>query len=157
MMTPAKATDASRMNCDLLVVGSGASGLAAAVTAAWHALKVIVVEKDPVFGGATAWSGGWMWVPGNPLAKRAGINEDGAARTVRSASGVTSHAIAAGDCHVKQCHTGTAGHLKDAREICRNLTIDIDSGEIDVDQQGLDELLSAVKDLQARLARLLNR
>ena len=47
--------------------------------------------------------------------------------------------------------------LKDAREICRNLTIDIDSGEIDVDQQGLDELLNAVKDLQARLARLLNR
>ena len=37
----------SRMNCDLLVVGSGASGLAAAVTAAWHGLKVIVVEKDP--------------------------------------------------------------------------------------------------------------
>jgi succinate dehydrogenase/fumarate reductase flavoprotein subunit len=71
-----KATDPSRMSCDLLVVGSGASGLAAAVTAAWHGLKVIVVEKDPVFGGATAWSGGWMWVPGNPLAKRAGIDED---------------------------------------------------------------------------------
>ena len=64
------------MNCDLLVVGSGASGLAAAVTAAFHGLKVVVVEKDPVFGGATAWSGGWMWVPGNPLAQRAGIHED---------------------------------------------------------------------------------
>jgi succinate dehydrogenase/fumarate reductase flavoprotein subunit len=64
------------MYCDLLVIGSGASGLAAAVTAAWHGLKVIVVEKDPVFGGASAWSGGWMWVPGNPLAKRAGIDED---------------------------------------------------------------------------------
>jgi predicted oxidoreductase len=38
--------------------------------------KVIVVEKEPVFGGATAWSGGWMWVPGNPLARRAGIHED---------------------------------------------------------------------------------
>jgi succinate dehydrogenase/fumarate reductase flavoprotein subunit len=65
-----------RMDCDLLVVGSGASGLAAAVTAAWHGLKVVVVEKDAVFGGATAWSGGWMWVPGNALAKRAGIDED---------------------------------------------------------------------------------
>lgn len=64
------------MDCDLLVVGSGASGLAAAVTAAWHGLKVVVVDKDAVFGGATAWSGGWMWVPGNPLAKRAGIHED---------------------------------------------------------------------------------
>jgi succinate dehydrogenase/fumarate reductase flavoprotein subunit len=50
--------------------------LAAAVTAAHHGLKVVLVEKDPVFGGATAWSGGWMWVPGNPLAKRAGIHED---------------------------------------------------------------------------------
>jgi succinate dehydrogenase/fumarate reductase flavoprotein subunit len=39
-------------------------------------LKVIVVEKDPVFGGATAWSGGWAWVPCNPLARRAGIVED---------------------------------------------------------------------------------
>jgi len=67
---------ASAMHCDLLVVGSGASGLAAAVTAAWHGLKVVVVEKDPVFGGASAWSGGWMWVPGNPLARRAGIHED---------------------------------------------------------------------------------
>jgi succinate dehydrogenase/fumarate reductase flavoprotein subunit len=76
MMAPVKATDAHRLSCDLLVIGSGASGLAAAVTAAWHGLKVIVVEKEPVFGGATAWSGGWMWVPGNPLAKRAGINED---------------------------------------------------------------------------------
>ncbi|MGR3911511.1 FAD-dependent oxidoreductase [Burkholderia sp. SR8] len=64
------------MRCDLLVVGSGAAGLAAAVTAAWHGLEVIVVEKDDVFGGATAWSGGWMWIPGNPLAKRAGIEED---------------------------------------------------------------------------------
>jgi succinate dehydrogenase/fumarate reductase flavoprotein subunit len=64
------------VDCDLLVIGSGAAGLSAAVTAAWHGLKVTVVEKDPVFGGATAWSGGWMWVPLNPLATRAGIIED---------------------------------------------------------------------------------
>jgi succinate dehydrogenase/fumarate reductase flavoprotein subunit len=64
------------IDCDVLIVGSGAAGLSAAVTAAWHGLKVIVVEKDPVFGGATAWSGGWAWVPRNPLARRAGIVED---------------------------------------------------------------------------------
>jgi succinate dehydrogenase/fumarate reductase flavoprotein subunit len=75
-MSPVSATDPTRIDCDLLVIGSGAAGLAAAVTAAWHGLKVVVVEKEPVFGGATAWSGGWMWVPGNPLAKRAGIHED---------------------------------------------------------------------------------
>ncbi|MEO9243484.1 FAD-dependent oxidoreductase [Pseudomonas inefficax] len=62
--------------CDVLVIGSGAAGLAAAVTAAWHGQQVIVVEKEPVFGGATAWSGGWAWVPRNPLARRAGIEED---------------------------------------------------------------------------------
>ncbi len=64
------------VECDVLVIGSGAAGLSAAVTAAWHGQKVIVVEKDPVFGGATAWSGGWAWVPCNPLARRAGIVED---------------------------------------------------------------------------------
>lgn len=67
---------AHTVECDVLVVGSGAAGLSAAVTAAWHGQKVVVVEKDPVFGGATAWSGGWMWVPCNPLARRAGIVED---------------------------------------------------------------------------------
>jgi succinate dehydrogenase/fumarate reductase flavoprotein subunit len=46
------------------------------VTAAFHGLKVIVLEKEQVFGGTTAWSGGWMWVPRNPLARRAGIVED---------------------------------------------------------------------------------
>ncbi|MFI8607076.1 FAD-dependent oxidoreductase [Pseudomonas sp. NPDC077649] len=66
----------AELDCDLLIVGSGAAGLAAAVTAAWHGQKVILVEKDAVFGGATAWSGGWMWVPRNPLARRAGIVED---------------------------------------------------------------------------------
>jgi len=67
---------ARTVDCDVLVIGSGAAGLSAAVTAAWHGQKVIVVEKDPVFGGATAWSGGWAWVPCNPLARRAGIVEE---------------------------------------------------------------------------------
>ena len=62
-----------RQDCDLLVIGSGADGLSAAVTAAWHGLKVIVAEKEPVLGGTTAWSGGWMWTPLSPLAQRAGI------------------------------------------------------------------------------------
>ena len=64
------------LDCDVLVVGSGAGGLSAAVTAAWHGLKVVVAEKEPVFGGTTAWSGGWIWAPLNPLARRAGIIED---------------------------------------------------------------------------------
>jgi succinate dehydrogenase/fumarate reductase flavoprotein subunit len=62
-------------HCDLLVVGSGAGALSAAVTAAHLGLKVIVVEKDAQYGGTTAWSGGWMWVPRNPLAIEAGLVE----------------------------------------------------------------------------------
>ena len=71
--TPARFSD---LDCDVLVIGSGAGGLSAAVTAAYHGLKVVVVEKAAVCGGATSWSGGWAWTPGNPLAKAAGINED---------------------------------------------------------------------------------
>ena len=58
--------------CDLLVIGSGAAGLAAAVTAAACGLRVIVAEKDDVLGGTTAWSGGWIWAPGNPVCAAAG-------------------------------------------------------------------------------------
>ena len=58
--------------CDLLVIGSGAAGLAAAVTAAHRGLRVIVAEKDSVLGGTTAWSGGWIWAPGNPVCARSG-------------------------------------------------------------------------------------
>jgi succinate dehydrogenase/fumarate reductase flavoprotein subunit len=64
------------LECDVLVLGSGAAGLAAAVTAATRGLRVMVAEKADVFGGTSAWSGGWMWIPGNPLATRAGIVEE---------------------------------------------------------------------------------
>lgn len=63
------------MECDVLVIGSGASGLAAAVTAASHGLKVIVAEKSRWLGGTSAWSGGWLWVPRNPLAVAEGAVE----------------------------------------------------------------------------------
>jgi succinate dehydrogenase/fumarate reductase flavoprotein subunit len=61
--------------CDVLVIGSGASGMSAAVTAAKHGLKVIVVEKETRFGGTTARSGGWVWIPGTSLARAWGITE----------------------------------------------------------------------------------
>ncbi|WP_240933390.1 FAD-dependent oxidoreductase [Diaphorobacter sp. HDW4B] len=49
--------------------------MSSAVTAAQRGLKVIVIEKEARFGGTTAWSGGWMWIPRNPLALAAGISE----------------------------------------------------------------------------------
>jgi succinate dehydrogenase/fumarate reductase flavoprotein subunit len=62
-------------DCDLLVAGSGAGALSAAVVAAHLGLRVVVLEKEPLFGGTTAWSGGWMFIPRNPLARAAGIDE----------------------------------------------------------------------------------
>lgn len=65
-----------REEVDVLVVGSGAGGLATAVAAAHRRLRVLVVEKEPVFGGTTARSGGWMWIPGNAPAQRAGVEDN---------------------------------------------------------------------------------
>jgi succinate dehydrogenase/fumarate reductase flavoprotein subunit len=61
--------------CDALVVGSGAAGMSAAVTAGHRGLNVLIVEKEPCFGGTTARSGGWLWIPGTSLARQWGIVE----------------------------------------------------------------------------------
>tara|TARA_R110002020_G_scaffold109430_16_gene253175 strand:- start:39965 stop:41734 length:1770 start_codon:yes stop_codon:yes gene_type:complete len=58
---------------DVIVAGSGAGGLSAAVTAASAGLSVIVVEKEDLLGGTTARSGGVLWVPGNRLSRESGI------------------------------------------------------------------------------------
>lgn len=64
-----------KIECDVLVVGSGAGGLAAAVTARKLGLEVIVAEKAPQFGGTTALSGGWLWIPNHPLQASIGVQD----------------------------------------------------------------------------------
>ena len=77
------------IDCDLLVAGSGASGMTAAIVAAKNGLKVIVVEKEPVFGGTTALSGGYLWVPNNPVSQEAGVKDskDAALAYIRHEAG----------------------------------------------------------------------
>src|SRR3954454_13062054 len=57
---------------DLLVVGSGGGGLAAALTAADVGLSAVVIEKTDLFGGSTALSGGALWIPSHPTLLKQG-------------------------------------------------------------------------------------
>ncbi|WP_072391286.1 FAD-binding protein [Hyphomicrobium sp. CS1BSMeth3] len=68
--------------CDVLVAGSGAGAFSAAITARHHGLDVLMVEKEPLFGGTTCYSAGVIWIPGSAQAKAAGI-EDGPAKALR--------------------------------------------------------------------------
>jgi len=60
---------------DVVVVGSGAAGMVAALTAAHQGLSTIVVEKAPHYGGSTARSGGGVWIPNNEVLNRAGVKD----------------------------------------------------------------------------------
>src|ERR1700748_2694141 len=66
---------------DVIVVGSGGAGLAAALAAAVDGAKVMVLEKSPVLGGTTAMSSAGTWVPANHHMLAAGL-EDSAEETL---------------------------------------------------------------------------
>ncbi|WP_329791037.1 FAD-dependent oxidoreductase [Lentzea sp. DG1S-22] len=58
---------------DVIVVGSGAAGMTAALCTARHGLRTLVVEKAGHYGGSTARSGGGIWVPNNAVVATGGI------------------------------------------------------------------------------------
>ena len=58
---------------DVVVVGSGAAGMTAALTAAARGLSCVVVEKAPTFGGSAARSGAGIWIPCNEVILAAGV------------------------------------------------------------------------------------
>ncbi|MEV8532538.1 3-oxosteroid 1-dehydrogenase [Streptomyces sp. NPDC051211] len=58
---------------DVVVVGSGAAGMTAALTAAKRGLSVVVVEKAATFGGSAARSGAGIWLPNNSVILGAGV------------------------------------------------------------------------------------
>ncbi|EGD53914.1 3-oxosteroid 1-dehydrogenase [Gordonia neofelifaecis] len=60
---------------DVIVVGAGGAGLAAALTAASKGLKTVLIEKSPYWGGSTSRSGGGVWIPNNSVLKRDGVED----------------------------------------------------------------------------------
>ncbi|WP_273844705.1 FAD-binding protein [Rubrobacter calidifluminis] len=60
---------------DVLVVGTGAAGLSAAVTAADAGLETLVIESTGKWGGTTNLSGGGLWMPANPLMTTFGVSD----------------------------------------------------------------------------------
>jgi len=51
---------------DLIVLGTGAAGLTAAIAAHDGGARVGIFEKADTVGGTSAWSGGQIWIPNNP-------------------------------------------------------------------------------------------
>jgi succinate dehydrogenase/fumarate reductase flavoprotein subunit len=60
---------------DVVVLGTGAAGLTAAVIAHDGGARVAVFEKADQVGGTTAWSGGQVWIPNNPHMADVGVED----------------------------------------------------------------------------------
>ncbi len=74
---------------DVLVVGSGAGAMTAALGAAQAGLEVLIIEKAAVYGGTSATSGGGLWITCNHLMPGVGIedNPDDAAAYLTALTG----------------------------------------------------------------------
>jgi len=60
---------------DIIVVGTGAAGLSAALRAAHLGAEVLVVEKSKLIGGTTAMSGGCIWAPNHHHQAALGVTD----------------------------------------------------------------------------------
>lgn len=60
---------------DVVVIGSGSAGLAAAMGAIDAGRSVLIVESTEKWGGSSAMSGGGLWLPNNPLMQRDGVGD----------------------------------------------------------------------------------
>lgn len=72
-----QATKVSKLDhqTDVLIVGSGAGSLVAALRARWYGLDVTVIEKTSKIGGSSAFSGGGLWIPNNTVSQEAGVQD----------------------------------------------------------------------------------
>lgn len=65
----------ARTDADVVVVGGGGAGLAAALEAARHGARVVLLEKNPQLGGTTARSVGSITATGTPFQAASGIED----------------------------------------------------------------------------------
>nr|WP_042195351.1 3-oxosteroid 1-dehydrogenase [Kibdelosporangium sp. MJ126-NF4]CEL21956.1 3-oxosteroid 1-dehydrogenase [Kibdelosporangium sp. MJ126-NF4] len=73
LAAPGRASAAMRAEYDVVVVGAGAAGMTAALTAAKRGLRTVVIEKASTFGGSAARSGAGIWIPNNSVILAAGV------------------------------------------------------------------------------------
>jgi 3-oxosteroid 1-dehydrogenase len=108
---------------DLIVVGSGAAGLATAIRAHDLGARVLVLEADAAWGGSTAISGGVVWIPDNPQMASRGVPDSRAealAYLTAIAQGVAPARLEAYVDHAKRvlAYLGERGHVQlDALEM----------------------------------------
>jgi glycine/D-amino acid oxidase-like deaminating enzyme len=62
-------------NYDIVVIGAGAGGLAAATFAALEGARVLLIERTEYVGGTSAYSAGTTWAPNTRLAKTVGADD----------------------------------------------------------------------------------
>src|SRR5262249_39388197 len=60
---------------DVVVLGTGAAGLTAAIAASDGGATVGLFEEADEVGGTTAWSGGQVWIPNNPHMPDVGVQD----------------------------------------------------------------------------------
>ncbi|MBS4752112.1 FAD-binding protein [Nocardioides sp. zg-ZUI104] len=58
---------------DVVVVGSGGGAMTGAALAAKAGMSTLVLERTPLIGGTSAYSGGACWLPGSDVQRRAGL------------------------------------------------------------------------------------
>lgn len=79
---------------DLLIVGSGAGAMTAAICAHDRGLSTLLIEKTEMYGGSSAMSGGSLWVPNNHLMAGSGV-DDSRDDAVRYLTHITRGQVAA--------------------------------------------------------------
>ncbi|HYB08215.1 MAG TPA: FAD-dependent oxidoreductase [Alphaproteobacteria bacterium] len=80
--TKSEESGQTNLSADVIVIGSGAAALSAALVASVGGADVLIFEKSEKIGGTTAMSGAGTWVPANHHARAAGI-DDSAEETLR--------------------------------------------------------------------------